>query len=92
MWHITGSHEAAGDDGANEYVDFQSRWREDHPSYAAQVRGVSGFGDEPAILLVESQGGAAPGIASGVAIFRVVDGSIAEGWAIPAFAGGQYPF
>jgi hypothetical protein len=91
-WHITGNHEHAGHYNVDAYLALTAQWMQDFPSYEAELRDVKAFGDELALFFLESRGGAAPGAAPGVAIFRVVDGKIEEGWAIPAFAGGRHPF
>lgn len=67
-------------------------WSATYPSYQAEYKDARDVGEDVAMIVLESTGGMAPGRASGLLIYRVVDGKIREGWAIPAFADGRYPF
>jgi hypothetical protein len=92
VWHLTGSHDLAGDYSADEYFEMLGRWAARYPDYQPAFLGVRDYGTEGAVAYMESTGGMAPGTASGLLVYRVVDGRIHEGWAIPTFGGGGYAF
>lgn len=68
------------------------RWFDDHPDYAAEFTDFRAHGAEGVVVHLRTQNGAAPGTASGLIIYRVRDGLIAEGWAVPTFEDGRFPF
>lgn len=92
VWHMAGRHESSGDYSPGAYLDTLNQWFLKHPSYAGVVATILTAGDEVVCVSVRSSGGAAPDAATGLLIYRVVDGIIVEGWAIPAFANGVYAF
>jgi ketosteroid isomerase-like protein len=92
VWHLTGSHELARDYTRDEYFHMLDAWHSAYPSYKARVKEVRDYGDQVAVVLMESKDGMAPGAASGILVYRVVDGTIREGWGIPTFESGRYPF
>lgn len=92
VWHLTGSHELARDYTRSEYFEMLHSWHAAYPSYKAAVKEKRGFGEQVALVYMESDGGMAPGPASGVLVYRVVGGTIREGWGIPASESGRYPF
>jgi ketosteroid isomerase-like protein len=92
VWHLTGSHEFAGDYDPDGYLQVLGRWQAQFPSYQADFKELRDLGEDGAMIFMESSGGMAPGTASGVLVYRVVDGRIAEGWAIPTSGGGRYAF
>jgi ketosteroid isomerase-like protein len=92
IWHSTGSHELARDYRRDEYLHMVRSWSAAYPSYYAEMKDVREYGDHVAVVYLESTGGMAPGRASGLLVYRVVGGTIREGWGIPAFEAGRYPF
>jgi hypothetical protein len=92
VWHLTGSHELAGDHSADGYFEMLGRWATKYPDYQPDFHGVQDYGTEAAVAYMESARGMAPGAASGLLVYRVVQGRIREGWAIPTFCGGAYAF
>jgi hypothetical protein len=67
-------------------------WATTFPSYEAEYQDVRDLGEEVAMIVMESSSSMAPGRASGLLIYRVVDRTIREAWAIPTFASGRYAF
>ena len=92
IWHLTGSHELARDYRRDEYFHMLDSWHSAYPSYKPEVKEVRDYGEEVAVVLLESTGGMAPGPASGILVYRVVGGTIREGWGIPTIESGRYPF
>jgi len=92
VWHLTGSHRFAKDYDVGEYLQMLAEWRATYPSYEAAYDDVRDVGDELAVMVLTSTGGMAPGPATGLMVFRVVDGVIHEGWGIPAFGAGRFAF
>jgi hypothetical protein len=92
VWHVTGDHEIAGDYDPDAYFHMLGRWAQQYPSYTFEFRDARDIGEDIATIVVESANGMAPEAASGLLVYRVVDGQIMEGWAIPAFASGKYAF
>jgi ketosteroid isomerase-like protein len=92
VWHLTGSHDLSGDYSPDEYFGVLGQWADRYPSHVAELKDVRDVGEDVAIIYMESTDGMAPGLASGLLIYRVVDGQIREGWAIPTFAAGRFAF
>jgi len=91
-WHLTGQHEFARDYDPDEYLAMLGQWAAAYPSYQAHYAEARDVGEDVALIVLESTGGMAPGQASGLLIYRVVDGRIREGWGVPTFAEGRYAF
>ena len=91
VWRVTGRSAWAGDYTPEEYLAMGAQWYASYPDYTYKFGRVSEAG-ELAYFFVRSQGGEAPGEAEGMMIYRVVDGRIVEGWAIPATGGGDFGF
>jgi ketosteroid isomerase-like protein len=92
VWHLTGRHADAGDLDPDAYLDLLERWRREHPDYLPQVIEVREYDDDVAVVHLRSIGGSAPGTAAGLMVYRVVDGRVAEGWAIASVGHGEHPF
>lgn len=92
VWHITGTHELAGDYGPDDYLAVLGRWFDDHPGYSAEVTDFRAHGPQGVAVHLRTHGGSAPGTASGLMIYRLRNGRIAEGWAVPTFEDGRFPF
>ena len=92
VWHLTGSHELARDYSRTGYFEMVRSWHSAYPSYKADVKDIRDYGDQVALVYMESVGGMAPWPASGMMVYRVVGGTIREGWGIPTFESGRYPF
>src|SRR5262249_40590896 len=92
VYHMTGRHELSGDYSIAEYLDGLSEWFAKYPSYRGAIANILTAGDEAVCVSVRTSSGAAPGTATGLLVYRVVAGRIVEGWAIPAFANGEYAF
>jgi ketosteroid isomerase-like protein len=91
-WHVQGHHDLVGDYRRDDYIEMLRCWFDDHPDYAAQDFRIERSGDDTVVTHLATINGRFGGVATGLMIFRVSDGLIAEGWAIPTFAGGAYPF
>jgi ketosteroid isomerase-like protein len=91
VWHVTGSSELSKDYLPDPYFVMLAEWAARYPDYAFTSTEVGQF-DDAAVMFIESTGGMAPGRASGLMVYRVTDGRITEGWAIPAFGDGQHLF
>ena len=75
-------------------ADYQAmglEWYERFPDYAFESGPIAELG-ELAYFILRSRKGEAPGETSGLMIYRVVDGVIVEGWALPAEHGGRFAF
>ena len=83
IWHLTGSGQRARDYGIDDYVMMLGEWMTSFPAYAAEVFEWSVIGDI-GYASVRSTGGEAPATAEGLVVYRVVDGRIMEGWAMPS--------
>jgi ketosteroid isomerase-like protein len=92
VWHLAGDHEFAKDYNPDSYFQLLGTWAERFPSHVPEFKEARDLGEEGAMIIMESTNGMAPGVASGVMIYRVADGKIREGWAIPTFGGGRYAF
>ena len=92
VWHLTGTHDFAGEYTPDEYFGALGRWAERYPAYTSEFKDTRDVGDDVAVIYMESADGMAPGLASGLLIYRVVDGRIREGWAIPTSGGGRFAF
>jgi predicted SnoaL-like aldol condensation-catalyzing enzyme len=92
VWHLTGTHDRARDYSPEEYFGLLGEWMAAHPSYQSEFVETRDLGEDMAMIVMESTGGSAPGTASGVLLYRVIDSKITEGWAIPTFAAGAYAF
>ena len=92
VWHVTGDHEFAKDYDPDSYLKLLGTWAERYPSYSAEFKDARDLGEQGAVIVMESTNGMAPEVASGLLIYRVADGKIQEGWAIPTFGGGHYAF
>jgi ketosteroid isomerase-like protein len=91
VWHVTGSSELSKDYLPDPYFAMLAEWAARYPGYAFTSKEVGQY-DDVAVMFIESTGGMAPGRASGLMVYRVTDGRITEGWAIPALGGGQHLF
>jgi ketosteroid isomerase-like protein len=91
VWHATGQSDLAGDYEPDAYFAMLGEWAARYPEYDFTSSEVGEF-DDSAVFFIESTGGMAPGSASGLMVYRVTAGKIAEGWAIPAFGDGRYLF
>jgi ketosteroid isomerase-like protein len=91
VWHVTGQSAWARDYSPAEYLAMGAQWYVKHPDYNYKMTTLRELG-ELAFFSIRSRGGEAPGEAEGMMVYRVVDGRIAEGWAIPASGGGRYTF
>ena len=91
-WHLHGRHDMAGEYGAADYVAFLRRWFDEHPSYEVTAFSMHTYGTDVVAAHLETRNGRAPGVASGLMIFRVEDDVIAEGWAVPTSLQGTEPF
>ena len=92
VWHLSGRHSRSGDYRVDDYLAMLTDWFASYPSYAGEVDEWRTSGDEAVSVAISSTGGEAPVRATGLMIFRVVDGLIREGWGIPTFADGQWAF
>jgi ketosteroid isomerase-like protein len=91
VWHVTGESDLSRDYDPDAYFMMLGEWAARYPDYTFTSTSVGEY-DEAAVFFIESTGGMAPERASGLMVYRVTDGKIAEGWAIPAFGDGQYLF
>lgn len=92
VWHLTGSHGLARDYTRNEYFEMLVAWHAAYPDYRAEWKDARDYGEQVAVVYMESTQGMAPGRGSGLLVYRVVGGVIREGWGIPAFESGRYAF
>jgi len=91
VWHVTGGSSWARDYSPPEYLAMGAQWFAQYPGYTYKLGRLSELG-QLAFFSIRSQGGEAPGEAEGLMVYRIVDGLIAEGWAIPASGGGHNTF
>ena len=91
-WHLGGSHDLAGDYMPDDYIEILRGWVEKYPEYTATDFSMQQFGTDVVAVHLVTTGGRAQGEASGLLIYRVKDGAIAEGWAIPTSWQGSQPF
>jgi hypothetical protein len=94
VWHVTGSNPFAGDIGIDDYVELVQATVYQNSSYEGEPVGLSEFG-EIVVVSWDSRGTIGDielDGRGGLMIYRVVDGKVAEGWAIPAGSGGALPF
>jgi hypothetical protein len=91
VWHVTGQSKYARDYSPAEYFALCQQWYVAYPKYQARLGPVTAL-DELAFFTVNSDHGEAPGATSGMMLYRVVSGLIAEGWAIPARHADRYTF
>lgn len=91
VWHVMGRSSRAGDYSLPEYLTMCAQWYVDYPHYTAEFGAISSMG-ELAFFNIRSKNGEAPGETEGMMLYRVVDGLITEGWAIPARHGDRYTF
>jgi ketosteroid isomerase-like protein len=92
VWHLSGRHTRARDYPVDEYLTMLTEWFASYPAYSGEIEAWTTSGEEVVSLTLTSTGGEAPARASGLMVYRVVDGLIREGWGIPTFADGQYAF
>lgn len=92
IWHITGTNELAGEYDPDRYLARLAQWFDDYPDYAVEPTDFRAHGRQGLAVHMRTRKGMAPGEASGLLVYRVQDGRIAEGWAIATFADGTYPF
>ncbi|HVF76288.1 MAG TPA: nuclear transport factor 2 family protein [Acidimicrobiales bacterium] len=92
VWHVVGTHDLAGDYAPDAYLAMLATWFADHPDYAVEFTDFRAHGDEGVVVHLESRHGRAEGPASGLMVYRVVDGLIVEGWGIPTFDDARLPF
>ena len=92
VWHLSGRHPLARDYPVDGYLAMLTDWFSSHPSYAGEIDAWTTSGEEAVSVALTSTGGQAPSRASGLMIYRVVDGLIREGWGIPTFADGRFAF
>lgn len=91
LWRIQGSSSRAKNYSPPDYVAMLTEWFQTYPAYTGELSEPSQVG-ELVYFTAKSRNGEAPGESEGMAIFRVVDGLIAEGWAIPGNHGGRMAF
>jgi predicted SnoaL-like aldol condensation-catalyzing enzyme len=91
LWHVTGRSSRARDYTPEQYLAMCRDWYAEYPQYTAEFGEISSLG-ELTFLSIRSQNGEAPGSTEGMMLYRVVDGLIVEGWAIPAKHGDRYTF
>jgi SnoaL-like domain len=91
VWHVTGRSSRARDYSPTDYLAMCGRWYAEYPGYRAEFGNLNAIG-ELAFFTIRSQNGEAPGETEGMMLYRVVDGLITEGWAIPAKYGDRYTF
>ena len=91
VWHVPGRSDLAGDYDPDAYLAMLGAWAARYPDYAFTSREIGQY-DDAAVFFIESTGGMAPERASGLMVYRVTEGKLAEGWAIPAFGDGNYLF
>ncbi len=89
VWHITGSHHLTGDYQIDAYMDLLSEWYRDHPDYRGEWVSSQSYGDDFVVAYARTTGGDKPGTATALAVYRVADGLLQEGWAL--FADPRYP-
>ncbi len=92
VWHLSGRHSRARDYAIDDYLTMLTEWFAAHPTYAGHIDSWTTSGEEVVSVALTSTGGEAPTSASGLMIYRVVDGLMREGWGIPTFADGQFAF
>jgi len=94
IWHITGSSPFAGDVAVDDYVAIMRAAVDENAAYSGEPIGLLEVG-ELAVVTWHSEGEVA-GLQldgeGGLLVYRVVDGKVAEGWAIAAGSGGTVPF
>jgi hypothetical protein len=94
VWHVTGSNPFAGDMGIDDYAELVEAAVYANSSYEGEPVGLSEFGE--IVVVTWASRGSIGDIEldgqGGLMIYRVVDGKVAEGWAIPAGSGGALPF
>ena len=91
IWHITGQSPRAGDYLLPAYLELCKQWYVEYPTYNAELSALTAIG-ELAYFVIKSCNGEAPSETEGVMLYRVMDGLITEGWAIPARHGDRYAF
>jgi hypothetical protein len=91
LWHVTGRSRRAGDYSLEDYLAMCGQWSVEYPNYVAEFGAFSSCG-ELAFFSIRSRNGEAPGETQGMMLYRVVDGLITEGWAVPANHGDRYTF
>jgi len=91
VWHVTGRSSRARDYSPLEYLAMCRQWYAEFPAYQAEFGACSSMG-ELVFFAIRSQNGEAPNETEGMMLYRVVDGLITEGWAIPARHGDRYAF
>jgi predicted SnoaL-like aldol condensation-catalyzing enzyme len=91
IWHITGQSTHAGDYSLLAYLVLCGQWYVDYPNYSAEHSALTTIG-ELVFFSIKSRNGEAPGETEGMMLYRVVDGLITEGWAIPARHDDRYTF
>jgi predicted SnoaL-like aldol condensation-catalyzing enzyme len=90
-WHITGQSSRAGDYLLPAYLELCKQWYVEYPAYSAELSALTAIG-ELVYFVIKSRNGEAPDETEGMMLYRVVDGLITEGWAIPARHGDRYTF
>ena len=91
VWRLTGRHARVGDYTPGDYAEMLAAFSAEYPEYSGEFLNARTLG-ELALFEVRSRNGPAPGESQGIIIYRVRNGLILEGWAIPASHGGRYPF
>lgn len=91
VWRLTGRHARAGDYTPSDYAQMLAAFTAEFPDYSGEFLNARNLG-ELALFDVRSRNGPAPGESLGIIVYRVLNGLIVEGWAIPANHRGRYPF
>lgn len=95
VWHILDANKYQGTYTRDEYFGMLSTLAAEIPDYSFEVASCEGYGDELVVVHLRSSGTTPEGPINpngGLMIYRVVDGKIAEGWAMSGGRDATTPF
>lgn len=96
VWHILDATPLQGDYTRDEYFTMlATTWAETVSDYRFEVASCEAYGDELVVVYLRSSGSTPSGPIDpngGLMIYRVVDGTIVEGWSLSRGGDAATPF